>query len=91
MLGNVVQLCFEVAHLALLSSFPFFSVSSVPFILSVIMVRHLSLNFYPLIIPVLALVGVGQPLFGIFALWRELLPVQRGLLLCGTFIRIQVN
>ena len=37
---SVVQLCPKVAHLALLSSFPFFSVSSVPFILSVIMVRH---------------------------------------------------
>ena len=47
-------------------------------------------KLYPPIIPILALVGVGQPLFGIFALWRELLPVQRGLLLCGTFIRIQV-
>ena len=50
-----------------------------------------ALNFYPLIIPPLTLAGVGQSLFGIFALWRELLPVQRGLLLCGTLYRIQVN
>ena len=48
-------------------------------------------KLYPPIIPILALVGVGQPLFGIFALRRELLPVQRGLLLCGTLYRIQVN